>query len=133
MQRMRDVKYALAGTPDQVKREIENLHKMHEGDGELEWFGWFFDQGMMSWTSRNASWRCSPSTSSRRSRTNYRLTISGQLDAAAPGAFGCPAPQSGAFSIAEGQRCLAGPVRVSTRTVTISASWYCWWRIAEAK
>ena len=22
---------------------------MHEGDGELEWFGWFFDQGMMSW------------------------------------------------------------------------------------
>ena len=49
VQRMRDVKYALAGTPDQVKRDIEALHKMHEGDGELEWFGWFFDQGMMPW------------------------------------------------------------------------------------
>ena len=30
-----------------VKREIEALHKIG-GDGELEWFGWFFDQGFMS-------------------------------------------------------------------------------------
>ena len=47
LERMRNVKYALAGTVDQVKREIEALHKIG-GDGELEWFGWFFDQGFMS-------------------------------------------------------------------------------------
>ncbi len=47
VERMRKVKYALAGTVDQVKREIEELHKIG-GDGELEWFGWFFDQGFMS-------------------------------------------------------------------------------------
>lgn len=46
VERMRKVKYALAGTVDQVKREIEELHKVG-GDGELEWFGWFFDQGFM--------------------------------------------------------------------------------------
>ncbi|MDO9710092.1 LLM class flavin-dependent oxidoreductase [Paracraurococcus lichenis] len=44
--RMRRCKYALAGTVDQVKREIEALHKVG-GSGELEWFGWFFDQGFM--------------------------------------------------------------------------------------
>ena len=43
---MRAVKYALAGTPDQIKAEIEALHKIG-GGGELEWFGWFFDQGFM--------------------------------------------------------------------------------------
>jgi alkanesulfonate monooxygenase SsuD/methylene tetrahydromethanopterin reductase-like flavin-dependent oxidoreductase (luciferase family) len=47
LERMRQVKYALAGTVDQVKREIEALHKVG-GNGELEWFGWFFDQGFMS-------------------------------------------------------------------------------------
>ncbi len=47
LERMRNVKYALAGTVDQVLREIEALHKMG-GKGELEWFGWFFDQGFMS-------------------------------------------------------------------------------------
>lgn len=46
--RMLRTKYALAGTVDDVKREFESLAKMHEGDGELEWFGWFFDQGLMS-------------------------------------------------------------------------------------
>lgn len=46
--RMRKTKYALAGTVDQVKREIEDLHRIG-GEGELEWFGWFFDQGFMSW------------------------------------------------------------------------------------
>jgi hypothetical protein len=44
---MRNVKYALVGTPDQVKRENEALHKIG-CQGELEWFGWFFDQGFMS-------------------------------------------------------------------------------------
>ena len=44
--RMRKVKYGLAGTVDQVKREIEALQKIG-GNGELEWFGWFFDQGFM--------------------------------------------------------------------------------------
>jgi hypothetical protein len=45
---MRKVKYGLAGTVDQVKREVEALRKIG-GDGDLEWFGWFFDQGFMSW------------------------------------------------------------------------------------
>ena len=45
--RMRKVKYGLAGTVDQVKREIEALATIHGGDGDLEWFGWFFDQGFM--------------------------------------------------------------------------------------
>ncbi|MQA13158.1 MAG: LLM class flavin-dependent oxidoreductase [Pseudonocardiaceae bacterium] len=47
LDRFRNVKYGLAGTVDQVKREIESLHKIHGDDGELEWFSWFFDQGMM--------------------------------------------------------------------------------------
>lgn len=46
VERMRTCKYALAGTVDQVKREIEALHRVG-GTGELEWFGWFFDQGFM--------------------------------------------------------------------------------------
>ncbi len=48
LERMRNAKYALAGTVDQVKRDIEALHKIG-GEGELEWFGWFFDQGFMSY------------------------------------------------------------------------------------
>lgn len=47
VERMRKAKYALAGTVDQVKQEIEALHRIG-GAGELEWFGWFFDQGFMS-------------------------------------------------------------------------------------
>ena len=35
------------GTVDQVKRDIEALQQIG-GSGELEWFGWFFDQGFMS-------------------------------------------------------------------------------------
>ena len=46
--RMRRVKYALAGTPEQVRAEIEAAHSIYDG-GKLEWFGWFFDQGFMSW------------------------------------------------------------------------------------
>lgn len=50
MERFRDVKYAYAGTVDQVLRDIEELHKIYDGQGgELEWFGWFFDQGLMPW------------------------------------------------------------------------------------
>ena len=48
VERFRKAKYALAGTVDQVKREIEQLATVH-GEGELEWFGWFFDQGFMPW------------------------------------------------------------------------------------
>ena len=48
VERLRKVKYGIAGTVDQVKREIEALHTLG-GEGELEWFGWFFDQGFMSW------------------------------------------------------------------------------------
>ena len=48
MERFRNVKYAYAGTVDQVLRDIEELHKIYDGQGgELEWFGWFFDQGLM--------------------------------------------------------------------------------------
>jgi len=49
LERLRKVKYALAGTPDQVRAEIEALQTIYHGGGELEWFGWFFDQGFMSW------------------------------------------------------------------------------------
>ena len=48
VERMRQVKYALAGTPDDIKREVEALRTIG-GNGDLEWFGWFFDQGFMSW------------------------------------------------------------------------------------
>ena len=48
IERMRKVKYALAGTPEEVRAEIEALHRVHDG-GRLEWFGWFFDQGFMPW------------------------------------------------------------------------------------
>jgi alkanesulfonate monooxygenase SsuD/methylene tetrahydromethanopterin reductase-like flavin-dependent oxidoreductase (luciferase family) len=46
--RMRRAKFALAGTPAQVLAEIEALHAVY-GGGELEWFGWFFAQGLTSW------------------------------------------------------------------------------------
>ena len=49
VERLRRVKYALAGTPQQVRQEIEALQTLHGSGGELEWFGWFFDQGFMSW------------------------------------------------------------------------------------
>ena len=45
---MRKVKYGLAGTVDQIKSEIAALRSIG-GDGDLEWFGWFFDQGFMPW------------------------------------------------------------------------------------
>ena len=45
---MRKVKYGLAGTVDQVKAELESLRTIG-GAGDLEWFGWFFDQGFMPW------------------------------------------------------------------------------------
>jgi alkanesulfonate monooxygenase SsuD/methylene tetrahydromethanopterin reductase-like flavin-dependent oxidoreductase (luciferase family) len=48
MDRFRKVKYGLAGTVDQVKRDIEDVHTIHGRDGELEWFSWFFDQGLLS-------------------------------------------------------------------------------------
>ncbi|MQA85476.1 MAG: LLM class flavin-dependent oxidoreductase [Streptosporangiales bacterium] len=47
LDRFRKTKYGIAGTVDQVKREIEALAGIHGGDGELEWFSWFFDQGLM--------------------------------------------------------------------------------------
>lgn len=47
LDRMRGVKYGLAGTVNQVKRDMESLHSIHGGDGSLDWFGWFFDQGLL--------------------------------------------------------------------------------------
>jgi alkanesulfonate monooxygenase SsuD/methylene tetrahydromethanopterin reductase-like flavin-dependent oxidoreductase (luciferase family) len=49
VERLRRVKYALAGTPEQVRAEIAALQTIYGSGGELEWFGWFFDQGFMSW------------------------------------------------------------------------------------
>ena len=49
VERLRRVKYALAGTPEQVRAEIAALQALYGSEGELEWFGWFFDQGFMSW------------------------------------------------------------------------------------
>ena len=46
--RMRKAKYALAGTVDQVKAEFDALKRVG-GEGDLEWFAWFFDQGAMPW------------------------------------------------------------------------------------
>ena len=40
-------RYALAGTPDQILRDFETSPPS-TASGELEWFGWFFDQGFMS-------------------------------------------------------------------------------------
>jgi hypothetical protein len=48
VERFRRAKYALAGTVDQVKREVDQLARLG-GEGNLEWFGWFFDQGFMPW------------------------------------------------------------------------------------
>ena len=48
VERLRRVKYALAGTPEQVRAEIETVQSVYDG-GNLEWFGWFFDQGFMPW------------------------------------------------------------------------------------
>ena len=44
-ERMVEAKYSLVGTVDDVKREMEALRK----NTNIEWFGWFFDQGMMPW------------------------------------------------------------------------------------
>src|SRR5207244_13404136 len=49
VERLRRVKYALAGTPEQVRADIAALQALYGSEGELEWFGWFFDQGFMSW------------------------------------------------------------------------------------
>ncbi len=50
VERMRDAKYSIAGTVDQVKRDVEALMKVHGSEGgNLEWFAWYFDQGLMGW------------------------------------------------------------------------------------
>jgi alkanesulfonate monooxygenase SsuD/methylene tetrahydromethanopterin reductase-like flavin-dependent oxidoreductase (luciferase family) len=43
--RMIEAKFELVGTVDDIKREVES---MIENAG-VEWFGWYFDQGVMSW------------------------------------------------------------------------------------
>ena len=43
--RMIEAKFEMIGTVDDIKRELE---AMLENSG-LEWFGWYFDQGVMSW------------------------------------------------------------------------------------
>jgi alkanesulfonate monooxygenase SsuD/methylene tetrahydromethanopterin reductase-like flavin-dependent oxidoreductase (luciferase family) len=46
-ERMLKSRYAYAGTPDKVAQEIEDLRSIHGAGGSLDWFGWFFDQGLM--------------------------------------------------------------------------------------
>ena len=46
--RLRAARYSLAGTPDQILRDFDDLATIH-GGGELEWFGWFFDQGLFDY------------------------------------------------------------------------------------
>jgi alkanesulfonate monooxygenase SsuD/methylene tetrahydromethanopterin reductase-like flavin-dependent oxidoreductase (luciferase family) len=41
--RARCNRYALAGTVDEVKRQIAELHE----NVPMEWFGWYFDQGLL--------------------------------------------------------------------------------------
>ena len=48
VERMRKVQYALAGTPDQVVRQVDDLVHLYGNGGELEWLGWFFDQGFLT-------------------------------------------------------------------------------------
>lgn len=45
--RLLDHKYALVGKPDDIKRDFEQLATIH-GEGTLDYFSWFFDQGLMS-------------------------------------------------------------------------------------
>ena len=45
-QRLLDAGHLLAGTPDDVRRQVEDLHGIHGNDGELDWFSWtFYAQG----------------------------------------------------------------------------------------
>jgi alkanesulfonate monooxygenase SsuD/methylene tetrahydromethanopterin reductase-like flavin-dependent oxidoreductase (luciferase family) len=66
MERLRRVKYALAGTPEQVRAEIEALQTLYGSGGGLEWFGWFFDQGFMSWDETQRQFEFFSKESSRR-------------------------------------------------------------------
>jgi alkanesulfonate monooxygenase SsuD/methylene tetrahydromethanopterin reductase-like flavin-dependent oxidoreductase (luciferase family) len=47
LDRFVNVKYGLAGTVDDIKRAIDDVHSIHGEGGDLEWFSWFFDQGLM--------------------------------------------------------------------------------------
>lgn len=44
-ERMVEAKYSLVGTADDIKRELDALRK----NSNIEWFGWYFDQGMIPW------------------------------------------------------------------------------------
>lgn len=47
-QRLADTGMSLQGTPDTIKRELEQLHRCYEKDGELEYLCWMFNsQGMI--------------------------------------------------------------------------------------
>jgi alkanesulfonate monooxygenase SsuD/methylene tetrahydromethanopterin reductase-like flavin-dependent oxidoreductase (luciferase family) len=53
-QRMIDHEYALCGTVDDIKRKLDSLARCH-GNGELEWLGWGFPQGFLTWD--EAQWQ----------------------------------------------------------------------------
>jgi alkanesulfonate monooxygenase SsuD/methylene tetrahydromethanopterin reductase-like flavin-dependent oxidoreductase (luciferase family) len=47
MERFTASKYGLSGTVDDIKRELEQLHKVYSDDGALDWFILLVDQGLM--------------------------------------------------------------------------------------
>ena len=53
-QRMVDHDYALCGTVDDIKRKMESISRCYT-DGDLEWFGWSFPQGFLTWD--EAQWQ----------------------------------------------------------------------------
>lgn len=44
-ERMCQAKYALSGTIDDVRRDLASMVE----DTNIEWFGWYLDQGVMTW------------------------------------------------------------------------------------
>jgi len=42
---MVEAKYELVGTIDDIKRELDALYT----NSQIEWFGWYFDQGLLGW------------------------------------------------------------------------------------
>ena len=60
--RLMEVRHALVGTPDEVKLQLDDLHRIH-GDGELEWLVWKLQ---LRASCRRTPGRSSSSSSSRR-------------------------------------------------------------------
>ena len=53
-ERMVEHDFSLCGTPDDIKRQMEKISTIY-GEGQAEWFGWAFQQGLMTWD--EAQWQ----------------------------------------------------------------------------